>query len=209
MHVSDDEFARLAADIPDAPSKENRRSPKKWRRNARHWLKEQCQTPLDRNQRAKLMHVAMALEARTRAKGRQNGSVSRIGLMVLRSLLYTFLNGASGRCDPGYAAIMKATGLCKQSVRNALFALERCGLVRIMRRLQTVHVTRENPMTGRWESFLNVVQTTNAYAFDKPVGGAEMLAPPPTPRSEFSKPGLYPLLDILQPGLRHRRKPNH
>lgn len=187
-----------------SPSEKSSRAPK-WRSNARHWQDQDIRLPLDRNARARLLHAAEALEARTRQPGRQNGSVSRIGLIVLRCLLLQFLGG-TGRCFPSYDAIMEKTGLCRQSVRNALFRLERCGLVRILRRLENRHVSRENPITGRWESFLTTVQTSNAYVFDRPVGGAEMLAPAALER-RFPTAAVPGLLRILEPSLRRSLKP--
>jgi hypothetical protein len=203
QRISDAEFAAKAANIPDAPQRSS--TAPRYRRNARHWAEQAYHVPLDRNARARLLHAAEALEARTRQPGRQNGSVSRIGLLVLRCLMLQFL-GRTGRCDPAYDTIMRKTGLCRQSVRNALFRLERAGLVRIMRRLTTAHVSRQCHITGNWQSFLTTVQTSNAYAFDAGVGGAEILAPPATDRGVFPQPSPGGLLDILHPSLKRRLK---
>ncbi len=206
MQLSEAEFNRLAADIPDAKPSSEKGSPNRWRKGARYWQDVDIAMPMDRNAKARLLVQAKALEARTRAAGRQNGSVSRIGLMVLHCLLHQF-HGRSGRCFPSYDAIMRATGLCRQSVRNALFRLERVGLVYIMRRLERRVVSRMNAWTGEWQSIATTVQTSNAYAFNTgPSGGAELLSPPPVERSfpEPSLPGLLPLLTAV--GYRKARK---
>ena len=210
MQLSQKDFDRLAADVPDRPSQQ--KSSRRWRRNARFWHDVDITLPLDRNERVRLLRQAEALEARTRAKGRQNGAVSRIGLTVLRVLIFHFLS-RSGRCFPSYDAIMRATGLCRQSVRNALKRLEAVGLIRVMRRLERRHIARECPHTGEWQSFITTVQSSNAYVFGPPYGGAELLAPHSTSRSSFPQPtprGLLQALGLIvhgkQPSRRDRQE---
>lgn len=201
-YITDEEFQAKLAGIPDAEPKADR-TRRRWRKNARHWQESQYHVPLDRNERARLLHAAEALEARTRQPGRQNGTVSRIGLIVLRCLMLQFL-GRTGRCNPSYDSIIKRTGLCRQSVSNALKRLERAGLIRIMRRLKTEHVTRQCHITGNWQSFVTTVQDSNAYALGGTASGSEATAPAPTGRKSFPEPaGLF---DWLDPSRAHRRK---
>lgn len=192
------------ADTITGKRPQSRSQAPRWRSNARHWPADAMLCPIDRNQKARLLHAAQALEARTRQPGRQNGAVSRIGMLVLRTLLLTFLGG-KGACYPSFSAIMAATGLCRQSVNNALGRLERCGLIRILRRLETRRVRRECHITGRLQEFVTTVQTSNAYAFDRPVGGAELLAPPGTARA-WPTPAMPGLLRLLDPSLRNSLK---
>jgi len=210
MPISEADFNRLAAGVPGRSL--HPQTSQRWRRNARFWRDVDIAMPLDRNARVRLLRQAEALEARTRAKGRQNGSVSRIGLIVLKCLMWRFL-GRSGRCFPSYIAIMRETGLCKQSVRNALQRLEAVGLIRVMRRLERRHISRECSHTGVWQSFITTVQITNAYIFMSPHNGAKLLAPRSTGRSAFPKPAPHGLLRSLgiivdgkQPSLRDRQE---
>jgi len=113
-----------------------------------------CFTPIDRNQRVRILLRAEAIERQTKAKGRQAGALAQSGLRVLRCLLFQFANCATGRCDPGYRAICRATGFCRQTVSNALKRLEAAELIEITRRMVRA---------GR-----RAVQTTNAYAFREP-----------------------------------------
>lgn len=200
MQLDDETFQRLIDEAPDAEPRgsweQQSKCPHKWRRGSRFWSDVDIAMPIDRNAKARLLVKAKALEARTRQSGRQNGSVSRIGLIVLTCLLYEF-HGRAGRCFPSYDTIMRKTGLCRQSVRNALFRLENCGLVRIMRRLERRVVSRMNAFTGEWQSFPTTVQTSNAYAFDAgPVGGAELLAPEPVQRT-FPEPALPGMITLF------------
>ena len=138
---------------------------------------DDCRCPLDRNQRAKLIALAEGLEARTRQPGRQNGSVSRIGLMILRALLYKFLS-TRGQCFPSYSALATVTGLCRESIARAVSRLEQCGILKIIRRIVRKEVW--DAERDRW--FIGVVQTSNCYVFDKPSAGADHCAPPETGR---------------------------
>ena len=58
-----------------------------------------------------------------------------LGLRVLRALLLRFHRGSDGLCCPSYTVLMAATGLCRQSIANALKRLEAAGILRITRRL--------------------------------------------------------------------------
>ena len=71
---------------------------------------------LDRNERARILSAAEALERRTKRAGRRNGLLGYVGLQVLRCLMFSFLNGKNGLCCPSYKDIMDKTGLCKSSV---------------------------------------------------------------------------------------------
>ena len=110
-----------------------------------------CYAPIDRNQRVRILVLAEALERRTKAKGKQAGVLGQSGLRVLRALLFTFANLATGRCDPGYRAIQRCTGFCRQTISNALKRLEAAGLIEVIRRM-----VRAGP---------RAVQTSNAYLF--------------------------------------------
>jgi DNA-binding IclR family transcriptional regulator len=102
---------------------------------------------IDRNERARLLFQAEALDRRTHQPGQHGGCLKRTGLAVLRALLFTFANVVTGRCDPGYEALAKAAGVARSTVAVALERLEAAGLI--------VRTRRQ----------VGVVRFTNAYAF--------------------------------------------
>ncbi len=130
---------------------------------------QECRNVIDRNQRAKIIWIAEQIEANTKPKGRQNGAVSRAGLILLRALLFRF-TGKDGRCFPSYSALERATGLCRATVALCLSRLERCGLLHIIRRLERREVVDE---LGR--AYVGTVQASNAYVFDTGSGGHHLL----------------------------------
>ncbi len=102
---------------------------------------------IDRNERARLLFRAEALDRRTRQPGQHGGCLKRTGLAVLRALVFTFANVVTGRCDPGYDALARAAGVARSTVAVALGRLEAAGLI--------VRTRRQ----------VGVVRLTNAYAF--------------------------------------------
>lgn len=113
---------------------------------------------LDRNARARLWVIAQSMERITKKKGARNGCLGAIGLTVLNCLLFGFLNAKSGRCDPSYEALMKKTGLCRQSITNAIDRLESSGLVTVTRRM----------MRFLENGIVVVRQISNAYVLADP-----------------------------------------
>lgn len=150
---------------------------------------------LDRNERARIIFAAEALERRTKHAGRRNGLLGYVGLQVLRCLMFGFLNARNGLCCPSYTAIMKRTGLCKSSVAAGLARLERSGIIRIVRRLVRQRVERVSPVTGLCEAYVGTTQSSSLYSLHAPGAWAEHLTVPP------ARPTPFPCrrqLDLLE-----------
>jgi hypothetical protein len=129
-----------------------------YRRNAQFILDpRQHSTPLDRNQRARLMFLAEMLELRSKEPGKRCGALGQSGLQVLRVLL-RFANPQNGLCDPSYTAIACATKLARATIAKAIANLERCGIIRVARRLQ-------RRVVG---GIVQVSQATSLYGFVLP-----------------------------------------
>ena len=86
---------------------------------ARHY------THLDRNHKARLLHIVEIYQRASKARGCRNGLVTQPGLIVLRCLLLQFHSLGIGRCNPTYDSIQARTGLCRQSIAKGLAILER------------------------------------------------------------------------------------
>ena len=140
---------------------------------------------LDRNERARILFAAEALERRSKRAGRRNGLLGYVGLQILRALMFGFLSARTGLCCPSYVALMQKTGLCKSSVAAGLARLERCGILRIVRRIVRQRVNRLSPLTGLPESYLGTVQTSSLYTLHQPGAWAEHLTQPPARPTPF------------------------
>jgi hypothetical protein len=150
---------------------------------------------LDRNERARILVLAEALERRTKLPGRRNGLLGYVGLSVLRCLMFAFLNARHGLCCPSYAALEERTGLCRSSVATGLARLERCGVLKIVRRLVRQRVERISPLTGQPEWYVGTTQATSLYSLHRPGAWADHLAVPAARPTPFP---CRPQLDLLQ-----------
>jgi DNA-binding MarR family transcriptional regulator len=132
----------------------------KFRREARHYRRgdEPYLRALDRNDRARILYLAEALDRRTRAPGQHGGVLKRTGLAVLKALVCRYANLQSGQCDPSAEAIAIAAGVSRSIVFVALDRLEAAGIVQRFQRLTTFR------KAGIWHT----EQTTNAYSFNFP-----------------------------------------
>jgi len=90
--------------------------------------------PLPKKAAVRLWHRAREWDRSTRAPGRHGGKVGRIGLLVLHSLLFDFLNHRTGQLDPSYEGIAKKAGVSRASVGRALARLRRLGILDWVRR---------------------------------------------------------------------------
>jgi hypothetical protein len=161
----------------------------------RDW-REHCR-PVDRNERAKIMFLAEALELRTKKTGRRNGLLGYVGLQVLRALLFGFMNRGTGLICPSYQTIADRTGLCRESVRSGLARLERTGIIKIARRLCRQWVERTSPITGQRECYRGTTQATSLYSAHRPGAWAEHLEMPPGRCVPFPSPRQLALLERM------------
>jgi hypothetical protein len=148
--------------------------------------------PLDRNERARILALAEALERRTKPAGGRNGVLGLVGLAVLKALVCGFLRRSDGMCCPSVRAIQEATGLSRSAIFEALNRLEASGIVRRVRRL----VRRMIEFCG--SPRLSTVQTSNLYAFGEPHPTAHLL---PTRKPRRSAPArlIAALVKSLSP----------
>jgi hypothetical protein len=78
-----------------------------------------------------------------------------MALKILHTLIFDFLNYASGRLDPSYAAIARKANVCQRTVASSIAKLRDCGVLTWIRRCS--HETQKD---GR----STLRQNTNAYA---------------------------------------------
>lgn len=145
--------------------------------------------PLPKKRAVKLWHEARRFERQTRLPGRQDGALGRNGLAVLHALVFDFLNFASGRLDPSYAAIAGKANISLRSVARGLQKLRAAGVLNWLRRCA------EAWRDGRF----SLEQDTNAYAVLPSTQWrgyrAEPAPQPPCPGTWGDHPPLPCLLD--------------
>ncbi len=122
--------------------------------------------------RHRLYRLAVRLRHRTKAKGRKRGVITDATLHIYWHMLFTLADNATGSCTPAIDFIAMKAGAARSTVCEALKALERVGLLKVMRRL-----VRRTLADGR----ISTVQDTNAYTFGEPHSYAHLLPVPPAP----------------------------
>ena len=110
--------------------------------------------PVPKRVATRLWHRARDFDRQTRKPDCHGGAVGHAALQVLHALIFDFLNYASGRLDPSYAAIARAANVCERTVANALKRLKELGILNWVRRCA------ESWKDGRFV----LEQETNAYA---------------------------------------------
>jgi len=77
----------------------------------------------------RLYHRARDFDRKTSKPGCHGGAVGPTALKVLETLIFDFLNYASGRLDPSYDAIARKANVCRRAVATALTRLKELGLL--------------------------------------------------------------------------------
>jgi hypothetical protein len=124
--------------------------------------------PLDRNAKARIMVYARAWSARHRRPGQHRGPLTRATLEVLEALLWGFHNSRDGRCFPSYETIAKRAQCCRDTVYEAIRALEAAEILTWVNRLIRVQF-RELDLFGKMALRSRLIRTSNAYVFRDPL----------------------------------------
>jgi Helix-turn-helix domain len=136
---------------------------------------------LDRNAKARIMHLARCLMRRTEP-GRAYGQITAKAIAVLEALLWDFHNACSGLCFPSYERIAEAAGCARSTVYEAIKALEAVRLLSWVNRLKRVREWAPS-LPGVGATRTRVLRTSNAYRFDDPASKSEK--PSGTPNQGF------------------------
>ena len=129
---------------------------------------------LDRNAKARIMHLARCLSRRTE-KGKAYGEVTAKALSVLEALLWGFHNARSGLCFPSYETIAEAAGCARSTVAEEIKALEDAGVLSWVNRLKRVAEATID-LFGHRTRKTRVLRTSNGYVLFDP-------QPPKVPQS--------------------------
>jgi hypothetical protein len=159
-------------------------------------MKEICFQPMPKKAATRLWHRARDFDRRTKRKDCHGGAVGHTGLQVLHALIFDFLNYASGRLDPSYAAIARKANVCERTVANALKRLRDLGILNWVRRCA------ESWRDGRFV----LEQETNAYAV---LPDSQWRGYSPPPEAPAPMPGTWgdhpPLPRVLDQAAAERR----
>jgi hypothetical protein len=159
--------------LPALPGFEGQKTYAAWPVWSDSTTKEIRFQPMPKKAATRLWHRARDFDRQTRRHGHHGGAVGHAALQVLHALIFDFLNYASGRLDPSYAAIARKSNLCERAVATALKRLRDLGILNWVRRCL------ETWQDGRFV----LEQETNAYAVlpDSQWRGYVLPPEPPAP----------------------------
>lgn len=146
--------------------------------------------PMPKKAVIRIYHKAVEWNRRGKLPGCHGGLIGSHVLLVLHTLIFDFLNHATGRLDPSYSAIQRRTRLCRQTVAKALARLKQLGIINWIRRCR-----EDRDAEGRFA----LRQETNAYAILPPTqwrGFMDAVMPePPHPTAWGACPPLPSLIE--------------
>jgi Helix-turn-helix domain len=124
--------------------------------------------PLDRNAKARIKVYVQGYNARHKQPGQHHGPITRAYMAVLEALLWGFHNSRDGRCFPSYEAIADKAKCCRDTVYEAIKALEAADVLTWVNRIVR-ELVRERDLFGHASQHWRTLRTSNAYVFRDPL----------------------------------------
>jgi hypothetical protein len=124
--------------------------------------------PLDRNAKVRIKVYVQGYNARHKQPRQHWGPITRAFTDVLDALLWGFHNGKDGRCFPSYESIAARAKCNRDTVYEAIKALEFANVLTWVNRITRIQ-TRTRDLFGKWAYGWRVIRTSNAYAFRDPL----------------------------------------
>ncbi len=154
--------------------------------------------PMPKKAAIRIYHKAVEWNRRDKLAGCHGGVIGSHVLLVLHSLIFDFLNHKTGRLDPSYNALQRATRLCRQTIAKALARLKQLGIINWIRRCE-----EDSDEFGRFR----LRQKTNAYAILPPTQWRNYMdidiPDPPHPTTWGASP---PLLSLVEDAVRAKEE---
>jgi hypothetical protein len=153
---------------------------------------------LDRNAKTRIMVYARAWSARHRQPGQHRGPLTRAFLEVLEALLWGFHNSRDGGCFPSYESIAAKAQCNRDTVYEAIKALEAADVLTWVNRITRIRV-RELDLFGQLAARWRTIRISNAYLFRDPLPcAAGRPAPDCFSKSENPSGTLNPDISLLK-----------
>jgi Helix-turn-helix domain len=144
--------------------------------------------PLDRNAKARIIAYAKGYNARMKQPGQHWGPITRAYMQVLEALLWGFHNSRDGRCFPSYETIAARARCNRDTVYEAIKALEFADILTWVNRI--TRIRHQIPdLFGKWSTVWRIIRTSNAYVFRDPLPCAETRPPEAKASKSENPPG--------------------
>ena len=122
------------------------------------------------------MRSAELYNAKNKRPGEHHGPITPAFQRVLSVLLWKFHNSRTGFCFPSYETIAAAAKCCRDTVYEAIKALEAADILTWVNRFDKIKVKCLDAL-GRMIEIWQVIRTSNAYCFRDPLPCATEYGP--------------------------------
>ena len=151
--------------------------------------------------------------AKNRKPGQHHGPITPAFQRVLIAMLWKFHNSRTGYCFPSYETIAAAARCCRDTVYEAIKALEAADILTWVNRFDKIR-TQCLGVFGRAFTRWQVIRTSNAYCFRDPLpcateyGSYKSENPPGTLNQEDSYTKGSMKIVVLDPASSLDRRPD-
>jgi hypothetical protein len=125
-------------------------------------------SPLGPKAKKAIMRSVELYNARNRKPGEHHGPITPAFQRVLSAMLWKFHNSRTGYCFPSYETIAAAARCCRDTVYEAIKALEAADILTWVNRFDKIR-TECRDFLGRVFTRWQVIRTSNAYCFRDPL----------------------------------------
>ena len=125
-------------------------------------------SPLGPKAKKAIVRSAELYNAKNRKPGEHHGPITPAFQRVLSAMLWKFHNSRTGYCFPSYETIAAAAKCCRDTVKEAIKALEAADILTWVNRFDKIKTQCRDFLGGmvtRWQ----VIRTSNAYCFRDPL----------------------------------------
>ena len=125
-------------------------------------------SPLGPKSKKAIMRSVELYNAKNRKPGEHHGPITPAFQRVLSAMLWKFHNSRTGYCYPSYETIAAAARCCRDTVYEAIKALEAADILTWVNRFDKIR-SECRDFLGRAFTRWQVIRTSNAYCFRDPL----------------------------------------
>jgi len=125
-------------------------------------------SPMGQKAKKAVIRSVELYNAKNRKPGEHHGPITPAFQRVLIAMLWKFHNSRTGYCFPSYETIAAAAKCCRDTVKEAIKALEAADILTWVNRFDKIKTQCRDFLGGlatRWQ----VIRTSNAYCFRDPL----------------------------------------
>ncbi len=125
-------------------------------------------SPMGQKAKKAIIRSVDLYNAKNRKLGEHHGPITPAFQRVLIAMLWKFHNSRTGYCFPSYETIAAAAKCCRDTVKEAIKALEAADILTWVNRFDKIR-TQCRDFLGQVVTRWQVIRTSNAYCFRDPL----------------------------------------